>query len=264
MREPRVTAILVTYNSSHCVAQALASLPADVAAIVVDNGSSDDSAAIAERLGSRVIRLGGNFGFSKACNAGAMVADTEYLLMMNPDSEVGDNAIAALIAAAERHPKASAFNPQFVRSAADLESPASPADDRLVETLSGAALFVRKRLYDEVGGFDERFFLYFEDTDLSARLAAKGDLMQISGARFVHGIGQSSRLTLGDEFRKYRHYGRSRVYYSRKYAHPFNRTRETISQGLKALHRLVIGRTKLAAQHLGRAVGYAQGPRRTS
>ncbi len=127
--------------------------------------------------------------------------------------------------------------------------------------LSGAALFVRKQLYDEVGGFDERFCLYFEDTDLSARLAAKGDLMQIAGACFVHNIGQSSRLSLGDEFRKYRHYGNSRVYYSSKYDQRFNRSREALSQGLKAIHRLLLGRTRLAAQHLGRAVGYVEGVR---
>jgi N-acetylglucosaminyl-diphospho-decaprenol L-rhamnosyltransferase len=264
MRKARVTAILVTYNSSHCVARALASLPADVISVVVDNGSTDDSVTIAEQHADRVVRLKDNLGFSKGCNVGAAIADTEFLLMMNPDSEVEGDAISALIAAAGRHPEAAAFNPQLVRSNAEL--PASPPqpDDRVVDTLSGAALFVTKQQFDEVGGFDEHFFLYFEDADLSKRLAAKGSLIQVRGACFIHGIGQSSRLTLGDEFRKYRHYGRSRVYYSTKHNQRFNRLREVTAQGLKAIHRLVIGRTRLAAQHLGRAVGYAQGPRQSS
>lgn len=264
MREPRVTAILVTYNSSHCVARALASLPADVVSVVVDNGSTDDSVAIAEQHADRVVRLNKNLGFSKACNAGAAVANTEFLLMMNPDSEVEGDAIAALIAAAERHPEASAFNPRLVRSAAEPRLNEPLANDHRMEVLSGAALFVAKRRFDEVGGFDERFFLYFEDTDLSKRLAAKGSLFQVASARFIHGIGQSSRLTLGDEFRKYRHYGRSRVYYNRKYNQRFNRLREVTAQGLKAIHRLIIGKPRLAAQHLGRAVGYAQGPHATT
>lgn len=261
MGEARVTAILVTYNSNHCLTRALGSLPAGVPSIVVDNGSVDASAATAELHAGQVLRLNQNFGFSKACNAGAAVANTEFLLMMNPDSEVEGDAISALIAAAERYPDAAAFNPRFVGPASPPPARSAPTDDRRVETLSGAALLVRKKLFDEVGGFDEHFFLYFEDTDLSKRLATKGSLMQIGGACFVHGVGQSSRLTLRDEFRKYRHYGRSRVYYSIKHEQRFNRVRQATAQALKAIHRLAIGRTRLAAQHLGRAVGYAQGPR---
>jgi len=259
MPEPRVTVILVTYNSSHCIDSALASLPADVASVVVDNGSSDDTLAIARRRANHVVAIPRNVGFGRGCNAGAAIADSEFLLMMNPDTQVQGDAIATLVTAAERYPTAAAFNPLLIRAAA--EAGAADGHDRIVATLSGAALFVRKRLYDEVGGFDERFFLYFEDTDLSARLAAKGGLMQIAGACFVHSIGQSSRLTFSDEFRKYRHYGNSRVYYSSKYDQSFNRSREALSQGLKAIHRLLLGRARLAARHLGRAVGYAEGMR---
>lgn len=259
MPDPRVTVILVTYNSSHCIARALASLPGDVVSVVVDNGSRDDTVAVAQKHATRLMPLKANFGFSRGCNVGAAVATTEFLLMMNPDSEVNGDAIARLVAAADRHRGAVAFNPRLCDSVQGEALVPSPADDRVVATLSGAALLVRKRLFDEIGGFDEGFFLYFEDADLSARLAAKGDLMQIGSAVFLHRIGQSSALTLGDEFRKYRHYGRSRVYYNVKYGRPFNRARECAAQGLKALHRLAIGRWRLASQHLGRAVGYFEG-----
>lgn len=259
MPEPRVTVILVTYNSAHCIDRALASLPPDVATVVVDNGSSDDTLAIARRRAGHVVAMPCNVGFGRGCNEGAAIARSEFLLMMNPDTQAQGDAIAKLTTAAERYPTAAAFNPLLIRAAAEAGS--ADGHDRIVATLSGAALFVRRRLYDEVGGFDERFFLYFEDADLSARLAAKGDLMQIDGACFLHSIGQSSRLTLGDEFRKYRHYGNSRVYYNSKYNQRFNRRREVLAQGLKAVHRLLFGRARLAAQHLGRAVGYAEGAR---
>jgi N-acetylglucosaminyl-diphospho-decaprenol L-rhamnosyltransferase len=257
MLEPRVTVILVTYNSSHCLADALASLPPDVASIVVDNGSTDGTLAIAAQQAGQVLDMKGNLGFSKACNAGAAIADTEFLLMMNPDSLAGPGAISHLLAAAEAYPGASAFNPTFTRTTDAATLPAS--GDRVVNALSGAALFVRKQLFAEVGGFDERFFLYFEDTDLSARLAARGALMEIGTACFTHKFGQSSRLSIRDEFRKYRHYGHSRVYYNAKYHQKFSRFPQAISQGLKAVHRFVIGRRRLAAQHLGRAVGYLEG-----
>jgi N-acetylglucosaminyl-diphospho-decaprenol L-rhamnosyltransferase len=257
MLAPRVTAILVTYNSSHCVAAALTSLPAGVLRIVVDNGSVDDTVTLAERHGARVVKLGQNRGFSVGCNAGARIADTEYLLMMNPDTIAGEGAVAALVAGAERHPEAAGFNPHLERDGTGPQ----PNGDAALETLSGAALFVRKRLFDQIGGFDERFFLYFEDADLSARLAANGALLQIGAARFTHAIGRSSRLGLADEFRKYRHYGHSRVYFHTKYDRRFRRHREALAQGLKAIHRLVVGRTRHAAQHLGRAVGYLEGVR---
>ncbi len=251
----QVTAILVTYNSGHCLERALASLPTGVASVVVDNGSRDESLAIAGRHATQAIPMHRNTGFSTACNVGAAAASTEFLLMMNPDSEADREALSALLAATERHPLASAFNPVFVRQLEPAQA-GNDSQDRIVDTLSGAALFVRKQRFEEVGGFDERFFLYFEDADLSARLARRGPLMQIGGARFLHRIGQSSDLSLGDEFRKYRHYARSRVYFNAKYNTRFNRPREAVAQGLKAVHRLLIGKRRLAAQHLGRAVGY--------
>jgi N-acetylglucosaminyl-diphospho-decaprenol L-rhamnosyltransferase len=254
MLELRVTAVLVTYNSGHCVAGALGSLPPGVVTIVVDNGSADDTVQIARQKATHVVEMGRNFGFAKACNTGAAIAKTEFLLMMNPDSLASPDAIATLVAAAGRHPAATGFNPRLENGATNDGEVVT--GDRPVPSLSGAALFVRKQLFDEVGRFDERFFLYFEDADLSARLATKGPLMEIPAAHFTHAIGQSSRLTLRDEFRKYRHYGRSRVYYNAKHNRHFNRSREALGQGLKAIHRLVIGRTRHAAQHLGRAVGY--------
>jgi N-acetylglucosaminyl-diphospho-decaprenol L-rhamnosyltransferase len=259
MLEPSVTVILVTYNSSHCLADALATLPPEVVSIVVDNGSTDGTVAIAGQRADHVLEMKSNLGFSKACNAGAAIAETEFLLMMNPDSLVGPGAISRLLAAAEAYPKASAFNPVMARTTDMMAQPAS--DDRVVSTLSGAALFLRKQVFVEVGGFDERFFLYFEDTDLSIRLAAKGALMEIGAARFTHKFGQSSRLSIRGEFRKYRHYGHSRAYFNAKHDLKFRRSKQAISQGLKAVHRLVIGRRRLAAQHLGRAVGYMEGHR---
>lgn len=253
--EPRVTAILVTYNSSHCIASALASLPRDVVSIVVDNGSRDRTVEIASSFAGRVLPLGKNHGFGYACNAGAALAATEFVLMMNPDSLVEGGAIAALLQAADLHPDAVAFNPILPRSAS-AEPVSSAAEDRTVDKLSGAAMLIRKRAFDEVGGFDPGFFLYFEDEDLSFRLAQKGRLLQVGAARIVHSIGRSSALTLADEFRKYRNYGRSRVYFSDKHNRRFNRFFEACEQALKALHRAAIGRPRLAAQHLGRAVGY--------
>jgi GT2 family glycosyltransferase len=131
--------------------RALATLPAEVVSDVVENASTDDSVTIAERLANQMVRLGINSGFSKACNTGAAMAETEFLLMMNPDSEIDGDAIEAPIDTADRHPKAAGINPRFVSSVRNWKSPPAPLDDRRVTTLSGAALFVRKALRQSTG-----------------------------------------------------------------------------------------------------------------
>ncbi|MGL4242872.1 MAG: glycosyltransferase family 2 protein, partial [Beijerinckiaceae bacterium] len=81
-----VTAILVSFNSAAVIGAALASLPPGMPAVVVDNASSDDSAAIAEAAGATVIRNARNLGFGVANNIGMRAAAAEWVLLLNPDA----------------------------------------------------------------------------------------------------------------------------------------------------------------------------------
>ncbi len=196
--------------------------------LVVDNGSRD---GIEERLaqevpGARVVTEAQNRGYGAACNRGARETSGDYLLFLNSDAFVLPGAIAALAAALDRDPGAAAAGPRLLDSDGTLQQSIQrlPAPWRIfcessglaalaggrgvfrghtktredhsrareVAAVMGAALAVRRRAFDEIGGFDESFFLYAEETDLLARLSARGHrILFVPEAEVVHAGGAS-------------------------------------------------------------------------
>lgn len=217
----------------------LGALPADVPTILVDNASNDIDMTrrIAHGHRATLLELPTNIGFGCACNLAAERAETEFLLFLNPDCVLEPDALSHLIAATAAYPDAVAFNPAMrsadgrdhfkrgsVLLARDRWYPrTAPRSDQVVPVLSGAALFVRRTAFEEVGGFDPAIFLYHEDDDLSLRLARLGDLMFVRAAVVRHEGGASSPRTPSVAALKAWHMGRSRVYAARKHglAFPF-------------------------------------------
>ncbi|MCB2094425.1 MAG: glycosyltransferase family 2 protein [Rhodobacteraceae bacterium] len=233
-----VTIITVCYNSMAVLPAMLATVPDGVALVLVDNASDDGTelADCASRQGARLIRNDVNRGFGVACNQGAGIATTEFLLFLNPDATLAPDALDELIAAAARYPEASAMNPRiaeaggrpyFKRSshlmARSEKAPRGwPREDCEIPVLSGAALFVRRADFEKVGGFDPAIFLYHEDDDLGRRLREVcGPLMFIRAALVQHLGGRSSARNPEIAALKAWHMGRSRVYAARKHGRPF-------------------------------------------
>lgn len=264
---PRTTVITVCYNSMAVLPAMLASVPQDVPVVMVDNSASDDGGALqalAHGRGATVLRNADNHGFGVACNQGANLAETEFLLFLNPDAQLQPGAVAGLEAAMDRYPKASAMNPRiseadgspyFKRRSVllprkDHMPRGWPTTDAEVTVLSGAALFVRRAAFKSVGGFDPQIFLYHEDDDLSLRLRTEcGPLMFIRAASVRHIGGSSSvRSAQGAAFKAF-HMGQSRVYAMRKHGWRLARARA----GLGALGQVIlpqnwISRRKIAKQ----------------
>ncbi|QBY00703.1 glycosyltransferase family 2 protein [Rhodophyticola sp. CCM32] len=233
----RITLVSVCFNSSPVIPAMLASLPENIAVVLVDNGSADvaEIEAMAEAHGATCVASPENLGFGRACNLGAARATTELILFLNPDTTLAPGAINALLAGADRYPQASAFNPAilsasglpaFRRSSVLLPRHMwlprqAPSEDTEVPILSGAALLVRRKAFDRIGGFDPHIFLYHEDDDLSLRLKAEsGPLMYIHEARIHHSGGRSSPRSPEIAALKARHMGQSRVYAARKHGLP--------------------------------------------
>lgn len=268
-----ISVIVVTYNSGHCVGHALAAAPSAAELIVVDNASSDDTLEQAKKSPCRLIANDRNRGFGAACNQGAQIASGEFLLFLNPDAILAPNAVELLLAAAAGSPEAVAFGPrhelaqgrdagsaqQRERKHTGAGGHQSPPGNRQVLFLSGAALLCRKPEFAKVGGFDEQFFLYFEDQDLCLRLAQCGPLIEVGEAVVYHHPGKGARLDARQRFTKYRNYGHSRAHFCRKHGQHFAfglAALEQTGKGLVAIVRADHGR---AAQHFGRAVGYIEG-----
>jgi N-acetylglucosaminyl-diphospho-decaprenol L-rhamnosyltransferase len=233
-----VTAIVVAFDSAHALPECLGALRAvEVPVIVVDNASTDETVAVAEGQGARVIRNARNEGYGRANNIGARAAESEFILVVNPDVIVEPGAVASLLDAARRYPDAGFFAPQIVEPsgrvffqprsllASYLTNPtgklALPEGEACAPFFSGACFLIRRDLFLSLGGFDENIFLFYEDDDLCRRVADAGSaLIYVPQAVVRHGRGRSSTPKPGRIFTSRWHQAWSRAYVSRKYGLP--------------------------------------------
>ncbi|MGO4388581.1 glycosyltransferase family 2 protein [Microvirga sp. 2YAF29] len=273
MTRSDVTAIVVTFDSAHALPECLGALRADgVPMLVVDNASTDDTIAIAEGQGARVIRNPRNEGYGRANNSGARAADTEFVLVVNPDCIVDSGAVATLIDAARRYPDAALFAPQIIepngrvffqpRSLLSpyLHNPTGklvlPEGEACTAFLSGACFLVRRDVFLKLGGFDENIFLFYEDDDLCRRIADVGSaLIYVPQAGVRHGRGRSSEPKRGRIYASRWHQAWSRAYVSLKYGLPNPAPGMFAVNGLKALGAYLTFQRKLIERYGGSAAG---------
>jgi GT2 family glycosyltransferase len=262
-----VTVVTVSYNSGAVLPDMLSSIPQDVPVIVVDNASSDAATldALCAANGATLIRNDRNHGFGVACNTGAALARTPFILFMNPDARLDPGALDAMLAAFRDHPEAVALNPairkpggsvQFKRGSVLL--PRSnwlprgwPRALRPVPVLHGAVLMVRRAAFDAVGGFDPKIFLYHEDDDLSLRLARDGTLLFVPEAGASHAAGGSTVRSQETAALKAWHMGRSRVHAARKHNRPLAFSRALAQGVVQMLSPLNLVSSRKRAKALG-------------
>lgn len=227
---PQLSVIIVSWNCrpalERCLESlrpALAGVPAEI--IAADNGSADDTVEWLCRQAPdvRVLAFPENLGYAATANRAARLARGEYLWFLNPDTTVEPDAVTALLRTMTEHPRAGAAGPQLLMAdgrpyplsarrfptlwtelleKAGLRGPsfsrlALMLGDETAEVpaVSGAAVCVRRSAWEEVGGFDERYFLYAEDMDICQTLRAAGwEIYYVGRARVMHQGGGSSAL----------------------------------------------------------------------
>jgi len=198
--KPKVHIVLVHWNSWAETSACLLSLQAldyeNYRVIVVDNGSSDDSASRIQRMFSwpELIMAGENRGFSAGCNIGirrALAEKTDYVWLLNTDTRVGPGALDALVEKAESDPGVGAVGSVIYSIERPTELQAwggghvnfwmgrarhflKPVPDKAIHYLTGASLLLRRQVLESVGLLDESIFLYWEDTEYSYRLRRAG------------------------------------------------------------------------------------------
>lgn len=213
----------------HSVHEATRGIESEV--IVVDNASTDGSRAWLEPLfpSVRFIWNPANLGFAKANNQALALASGDNILFLNPDTILPEDAIRRCLDFLDAHPKAGALGvrmldgtgrylPESKRafpgpmtslyklSGLSALFPRSrvfaryhlghldPMKDHEVDVLAGAFMFVRRSVLDKTGGFDEQFFMYGEDIDLSYRIQQAGHVNHyLSSPTILHFKGESTR-----------------------------------------------------------------------
>ena len=171
---PLVSIIVVTYNSAHRLPALAASLDADPGMgacelIVVDNGSTDTPTRWLPN--AQWLVLPRNLGYGSACNRGVAVSRGEYVVFCNPDILVTPYWCQRLVAHLDAHPSVACITPETRYPCESIPLGTGVADR---DALPGAALMMRRTDWQALDGFDEQFFLYWEDTDLCWRAQRAG------------------------------------------------------------------------------------------
>lgn len=286
-----VSIIIVNYNTKQLLADCLATVfekttGVTFEVIIVDNASTDGSEEYITKPFPNIkwINSGENLGFGRANNLGAKYASGKYLFLLNSDTLLLNNAIHIFFNYAESHQherigtlgswlldKDEKPNNSFgffpcpkneigyllgkYRQPRNEET----TTEKDVDYIIGADLFIEKRLFDELDGFDKNIFMYYEETDLQYRLALRGlSRKVIPGPRIIHLEGGSFE-NKGLSLKRFLMAQTSYNYYLRKNFYGlnyyFNRimlclirltlfitTKWTISEKIKAYYLILSGK----------------------
>jgi len=245
----------VNYNGGEFTPACLESIPPGTETIVVDNGSTDGSAdALAARFPSlTLIRNAANLGFARAVNQGIARARGRYVCLLNNDARLSPDTLSTLAGYMDAHPDvgmtapqllhedgrkqhsfdnfpslATAFlNKSLLRLLAPGKYPSKKqeyAEPREVESVIGACMMVRRSLIDRIGGLDEAYFLFLEETDWCLRARRAGSkVVFVPSSKVVHLQGKTR-----DKARV-----RGRIEYTRSYFAYFRKNRPASSPVLR-------------------------------
>jgi GT2 family glycosyltransferase len=209
----RVAVVIVNYKSYPDLQRCLAALTGEGAAVVVVDHATTPAAADAiasDFPWVRLVRVPGNDGFAGGVNRGARETASDYLLLLNPDSLPEPGLCATLADWLDRNPEVGAVGPRITNADGSVQASARRFPDfttaiagrsswltrvlprnplsrhnlpginarsgeaMAVDWVSGACMMVRRSAFDQIGGMDEGFFLYWEDADFCRRLAGAG------------------------------------------------------------------------------------------
>ena len=219
-----VRACIVAYRSGErATAAARSALDAGAEVVVVNNSPGEDVPDLPD--GARLVTPKRNLGFAAGSNLAAAGAETDFVLFLNPDATISPEGLATLVAYLDDHPDAAIAGPALSRpdgraQASVRRDPSAAATLHQytafrwlfafrgayrryrapvvggtgpVEVLMGSVLLVRRSVFRAVGGFDERYFMYYEEADLCRRIRDAGhEVVFVAEASAVHEGGAST------------------------------------------------------------------------
>ncbi|HAR99610.1 MAG: glycosyl transferase family 2 [Candidatus Moranbacteria bacterium GW2011_GWC2_37_73] len=236
-----VSIIITNYKSerhlSRCIQALQSRSDGSLFEIIIINNDTAPITSILPIENIRLIENGINEGFAKACNRGAKIAKGGILFFLNPDTELIKGNITDLLAALENK-SVGIVAPQLTIPSGEIQKWSAGYEINLCNTIknnlgfikgknlweqnniieadwvSGAAFLIKKTLFDEISGFDENFFMYFEDVDLCRRVKEKNlSILVLPLIQVLHIGGQSFQNSAC----KKKYYYASQDYYFKKH-----------------------------------------------
>lgn len=229
--QKQISIVIVNYNVRYFLEQCLQSVfdactSIDAEIIVVDNNSIDDSCTMIKQKFPqvRLIENKKNTGFATANNQGVAIAKGEYVLILNPDTVVAEDTFLKILKFAKSYNNLGALGVKLIdgngvflpESKRGIPTPNVAFNKLLgfntdkyyakhvnensngsIEVLVGAFMLIKRSIYNEVKGFDEAYFMYGEDIDLSYKILKKGyDNYYFSESKIIHYKGESTKKDL--------------------------------------------------------------------
>jgi GT2 family glycosyltransferase len=252
---PDVSIIIVSWNVAQLLQDCLQSVydtakQLALEVIVVDSASSDNTVQMIQSHFPQVKLMAQteNVGFTRGNNIGLASATGRYVFLLNPDTVVLDDAIAQMVAYLDEHPKIGIIGPHTLntdmthqstrrrfptaviafyenfwvehkapRKALDNHYARDVMDDGVgeVDWMQGSALMARREIYDQIGGLDEQYIMYWEEVDWCKRAKLAGwGVIYLGTAKIIHHGGKSTEQA---GTRKFIYFQQSKLHYYKKF-----------------------------------------------
>ncbi len=238
----KLSFVIVNYKSREYLKKCIASVfnnvkNIDFEIIVVNN--DQEKLEIGERQNDiTIIEINKNVGFGRACNIGAKVAEGGYVCFLNPDTKIISTNLQMIIDEFSKNEKVGVIGPKIISKNGEVQKWSVGekitilnlfknnlkflqtkkiwlAKNKIsVDWVTGASLFIRRSLFQKINGFDENFFLYYEDNDLCERVKENGrEVLYFPAVKVMHLKGGS----VVDKKKQKKEYYKSQDYYLQKH-----------------------------------------------
>ena len=198
-----VTIIIVSHKSKNLVLNFIKNFYTKYKILIIDNSNDINLKNILEKKYPEItIRIIENNGYASAINYGSKLVKTNYFLISNPDIEglTSNNIDKFLDVAKNLNDNFSLLGPRYIGADKKSHIQSNPKIEIAeMKFISGACMFFKKEIFDKLGGFDENFFLYFEESDFCLRAHKIYKNYQINTIQVKHNVGSSVEVENTDK-----------------------------------------------------------------